>query len=332
MKKLFSKKTLMVAATTMLAMGLLAGCGSEKSSNSGEKVYKVGIIQLVEHPALDASARGFEKGLASQGFEKGKNLKIDLQNAQADQSNLNTIAGRFISEKSDLIAAIATPAAQTMANQTKTIPIVGMAITDYVAAKLAKLNDKPGGNVTGVTDMLPPEKQLELITTIFPNIKTIGTIYSASEINSQIQVAAFKKAAEAKGIKLIEVTVSNVNDIQQAAKNLEHSGVEAVYLPTDNVVASAFANLIHMMTAAKIPVIPSDSEAEKFGALAMYSVNYEELGFQAGVMAANILNGKEKPADMPIQTAKKFNLVINTKQAELLGITIPQKLLDEAKK
>ncbi len=328
------QKRVAIAATAMiLSVGLLVGCGSDKKmdGNNDKKSYKVGIVQLVEHPALDAANKGFVEGLASQGFKVGENLEIDKQNAQGDQSNLNTIAQRFVTNKVDLIGAIATPAAQTVANATKTIPVVGMAITDYKAAKLVSSNEKPGGNITGTSDNIPTEQQVDLMLEIMPTLKVVGVIYSSSEVNSQVQVAAFKKYAESKGLKVVESTVSNVNDISQVATNLVGSGVQAIYVPTDNVLASAMPSLLKVTNEAKIPVFPSEEAMIKAGGIAMYSVDYYKLGYQAGIMAAHILKG-EKPADMPIETQKDLKLVVNKEAAAAMGITIPESILSKVAK
>ena len=203
-------------ALTAAALMAFTGCGTNGTTSNGE--YKVGVVQLVEHPALDAANRGFVDALKEKGLSD--KITFDQQNAQADQSNLNSIAQRFVSDRKNLILAIATPAAQSMANATHDIPILGTAITDYEAAKLVKSNEHPGGNVSGTSDMNPVEQQVDLILKVLPNAKTIGTIYSSSEVNSQIQVEKMKAYAATKGIKVEEVTVSNVNDIQQAAQNL----------------------------------------------------------------------------------------------------------------
>lgn len=330
MKKSFLKKSLMLALAATCALGLLAGCGSEKTAQ--KETFKVGVVQLLEHPALDESRVGFIKGLEDEGFVEGKNLEIIARNAQADQSNLNTIATQFKSDKLDLIGAISTPAAQTMATKDKKTPIIGMAITSFETAKLVKSNEKPGGNVTGVSDFTPGVKQLEIILKLFPNVKTVGTMYSASEVNSQFQADGFIEAAKKHGIDVKVVTVSSVNDVQQAAKNLQHQGIEVLYLPLDNVMAASFANLIHMMTEAKIPVIPSDSAAMPFGALAVNSVSFEELGRQAGHMAAAMLRGEIKPETTPVELPAQYHLFINPEVAKNLGVTIPQDMLDKAEK
>ena len=325
----FSKKMKMAALgmAALFSFGLLGGCGSNNQASSGQKT--VGIVQLVEHDALDAANKGFRDALKERGYEEGKNLKIDNQNAQADQSNLQNIGQRFVSNHVDLIYAIATPAAQTVANLTKDIPIVGYAITDYVGAKLVKSNDAPGGNVTGTSDMNPIKDQVDLLIKLCPNAKTIGCVYTSSEVNSEIQFKAMKEYAESKGLKVEAATISNVNDIQQAAQSLVGK-VDAFYLPTDNVIASSMPTLISVTEAAKKPVICGESNMVKAGGLATYGVDYYELGRQSGFMAADILDGKSKPADMKIEFAKVLKAVVNKTNADKLGITIPADVLKDA--
>lgn len=318
------KKVFCVAAMA-LSVGLVAGCGGEKAADT--KAYNVGVVQLVEHGALDAANKGFVDGLASRGFKD--NVKFDQQNAQADQSNLQNIAQRFVNNKVDLICAIATPAAQTMANATSTIPIVATAVTDYEQARLVVSNREPKGNVTGTTDMNPIKEQIDLMLRLAPNTKTIGTIYSSSEVNSQRQIEVMKAYAESKGLTVLEATVSTVNDIQQAAQSLVGKA-DAIYIPTDNVMASAVPTLVAITDAAKIPVICGEANVVKAGALATLGVDYYKLGFQTGEMAADILEGKAKPAEMPIQSLKEMTLTINAKSAEKLGIEIPADLKAQA--
>ena len=329
---IFGKKIKAAAlcAAAIMSFGLLAGCGSDKAAdNSGDKQYKVGIVQLVEHNALDAANKGFVDGLKERGFEEGKNLIIDQQNAQADQSNLQNIGQRFVNDKVDLIYAIATPAAQTVANLTKDIPIVASAITDYEGAKLIKSNNEPGGNLTGTSDMNPIKEQIDLLLKIAPNAKTIGCIYTSSEANSEIQFKAMKEYAESKGLKVESATISNVNDIQQAAQSLVGK-VDIFWEPTDNVIASAIPTLVSVTDAAKKPVICGEPNMVKNGGLATYGIDYYELGKQSGHMAADILEGKSKPASMPIQFAKVLKAMFNKTDAAKLGITLSDDLLKDA--
>ena len=320
-----------VAAGLMLTLALgVLGCGGDKKEapKKAEKV-NVGIVQLVEHAALDAANKGFVEGLASKGYKEGQNIAYDRQNAQADQSNLQNIAHRFVNNRVNLICAIATPAAQTVANVTSDIPIVATAVTDYKTAKLVKDNAKPGTNVTGTTDMNPVEQQLDLLLKVVPNAKSVGTIYCSSEVNSQLQVDILKKAATAKGVTIKEATVSNVNDIQQAARSLVGK-VQAIYVPTDNVLASAMPTLISVTEEAKLPVICGEGGMVKAGGLATLGVDYYKLGFQAGEMAADILSGKSKPADMAIQAQKEFKAMVNLKEAEKIGLKVPEDVLKGA--
>ena len=322
-------KALAAGLMLTLALGVM-GCGGDKKEapKKAEKV-NVGIVQLVEHAALDAANKGFVEGLASKGYKEGQNIAYDRQNAQADQSNLQNIAHRFVNNKVNLICAIATPAAQTVANVTSDIPVVATAVTDYKTAKLVKDNAKPGTNVTGTTDMNPVEQQLDLLLKVVPNAKSVGTIYCSSEVNSQLQVDILKKAATAKGVTIKEATVSNVNDIQQAARSLVGK-VQAIYVPTDNVLASAMPTLVSVTEEAKLPVICGEGGMVKAGGLATLGVDYYKLGFQAGEMAADILSGKSKPADMAIQAQKEFKAMVNLKEAEKIGLKVPEDVLKGA--
>ena len=325
-------KHLIMGVTAVLTAGIIAGCGGgggQKKTEDGKKMYKVGIVQLVEHNALDAANKGFVDGLKKRGYEEGKNIEIDRQNAQADQSNLANISQRFISNKANLICAIATPAAQTVANATKDIPIVGTAITDYESAKLVKSNAKPGGNVTGTSDMNPIKEQVDLLMKFCPNAKTVGVIYCSSEVNSEVQVKAMKEYAASKGLKVETATISTVNDIQQAAQSLV-SKVDAFYAPTDNVLASAMPTLLSVTDPAKKPVICGEENMVKAGGLATYGIDYYKLGLKTGDMGADILDGKKKPADMPIQTAKDLKASVNKKSADALGVKIPDDVMKSA--
>lgn len=321
----------MLAASVLLtlAMGALAGCGGEKKEAVKKEKYNVGIVQIVEHAALDVASKGFVDGLAAKGFKEGQNITFDRQNAQADQSNLHTIAQHFINKKVDLICAIATPAAQLVANATQDIPIVATAVTDYEAAKLIKSNAKPGTNVTGTSDMNLVEAQFDLTLKLVPEAKAIGVIYNSSEINSQVQVGILKNVAKTRGIEIKEATVNNVNDIQQAARSLI-GNVQAIYVPTDNVLASAMPALAMVTEEAKLPVVAGEGGMVRAGGVATLGLDYYKLGVQSGEMAADILSGKSKPADMPIQTQNEFTIIINEENAKKIGLTIPKEILDKA--
>ncbi|MDL2058465.1 ABC transporter substrate-binding protein [Mesosutterella sp. AGMB02718] len=314
-----------------LAALTLASCGGQGSSPAASSAAaspaasptNVGIIQLVEHPALDLANKGIVDALADRGYRDGEKIKIDRQNAQADQSNMKNIAQRFVSNKCGIIFAIATPAAQTVANTTKTIPIVGTAITDYESAKLVKNRDKPGTNVTGTSDMNPVAEQAGLIKQLVPGVKTVGVIYNSSEVNSEVQVKAFRAEAGKLGMQLKVATVSNVNDIQQAAHSLVGK-VQALYIPTDNVLASAMPTLVKVTNPAKLPVIAGEPGMVRSGALATIGIDYYTLGRMTGDMGADILEGKAKPETTAIRYQKDFKVTLNEKAAAEIGCKFPE--------
>jgi putative ABC transport system substrate-binding protein len=317
-------KRVLVAFAALLLVVLAAGCsGSGKSSDKA--TLKIGIIQYMDHVALDNAREGFVKALADNGYVDGNNIKIDLQNAQGDQSNLSSISDRFVSNKEDLILAIATPATQAVAGKTTEIPILATAVTDYVSARLVDSNEKPGGNVSGTSDMNPVKEQIDLLVKLVPAAKTVGVLYTSSEVNSVTQAQMAKKAIEALGLKYVEVTISNSNDVQQATQTLVGQ-CDAIYIPTDNVLASAMPQ-VHSVTAqSKTPVICGESSMLEGGGLATLGINYSDLGYQTGLMAVKILKGEAKPATMPIETATKFDFKINGAIADELGIAIPADL------
>lgn len=324
-------KGLAVGVSLVMILGVLAGCGGEKKKETeGKKVVNVGIIQLAEHAALDAANKGFVKGLEDNGYKENVNIKFDRQNAQGDHANLQNIANRFVSNKVDLICAISTPAAQSVANATKDIPIVGTAITDYVTAKLVVSNNEPKTNVTGTTNMNSIDKHIDLILKIAPQTKQIGVIYNTSEVNSQVQVRILKEFAAAKGLSVREATVTSVNDIQQAGQSLIAANVDVLYTPTDNVVASGMPVLASLANEARIPIICGEAAMVKNGGLATIGIDYYKLGLQTGAMAARILDGKGKPAQMPIESQKELKTTINESTAAKIGVTIPQEILKGA--
>lgn len=303
----------------MLALVLLtAGCsGQGKAENP-----TIGIIQYVEHVALDAARDGFVDALADNGYVDGENITIDVQNAQADQSNLSTISDRFVSNKVDLVLAIATPAAQSIAGKTKDIPILGTAITDYVAAKLVDSNEAPGGNVSGTTDMNPIKEQIDLLVKLVPDAKTVGVIYTSSEDNSIVQAEIAREAIEALGLTYTEVTITNSNDVQQAAQSIVEE-CDALYLPTDNVLASSMPVINGVTVESKTPVICGESGMVEGGGLATLGINYYDLGYKTGLMAIKVLKGESEPATMPIESASEFDFAINGAVAEAIGLEIP---------
>lgn len=289
---------------------------------------KIGVLQLIEHNALDSAYKGFVDGLKEAGYEDGKNIIIDYQNAQGEQANCITIGQKFINDKSDLILAIATPAAQAIANMTKDIPILITAVTDPADSKLVEDNNAPGGNVTGTSDLTPVEAQIELLKEMIPNVKTVGLLYCSSEQNSVFQINIAKKKLDAMGIKYIDIAISNLNEIQQVIQNVIGK-VEAIYTPTDNMIANGMATVALMTEPAKLPVICGEGGMTMLGGTATYGINYYELGKLTSTQAVSILKGDKKTSEMPIEYLQKFDLVVNTNMIESIGLTIPESLYNK---
>lgn len=315
MEKLIRILTLVL--TIILAVAS-AGCSKEKK-------VTVGIIQYMDHVALDNAREGFIDALKDNGFTDGNNIIIDYQNAQGDQSNLTTISDRFVSNKVDLVLAIATPAAQSIAGRTNEIPILGTAITDYVSAKLADSNEVPGGNISGTTDMNPIKEQIELLVKLVPDAKTVGVLYTSSEDNSILQAALAKEAIEDLGLSYTELTVASSNDVQQATQSIVGK-CDAIYIPTDNTFASAMPVVHGITSQSKTPVICGESGMVENGGLATLGINYYDLGYQTGLMAVKVLKGEAEPATMPIESATGFDFTINSSIAEEIGLEIPEDL------
>ncbi|MDD2428456.1 MAG: ABC transporter substrate-binding protein [Eubacteriales bacterium] len=285
----------------------------------------VGIVQLAEHPSLDAARLGFMAALEDNGYEEGVNLLIDYRNAQGSQDILSAISDHFIAQQVDLVLAIATSAAQAIAGKTETIPILGSAITDYVAAGLVMTNEVPGYNVSGTTDMNPVKDQIALIKRFLPDAARVALMYTSSEANSVVQAAMAQEYIEELGMEYVEVTVNNSNDVQQAAQSLV-GRVDAVYIPTDNVMASTVPIISEVLTDAGIPLFCAEESSVKGGGTATLGINYYNLGYQTGLMAIDVLKGGDI-SQMAIQAQTEYEYAINKASCDALGLTIPEDLL-----
>ena len=286
---------------------------------------KVGVLQFVTHPALDEIYAGIKEGLADEGYAKAK---INFYNAQADQSKVTTMSSQLVDQKNNVLIGIATPSAQGLVNATSDIPVIMGAVSDPVGAKLIKNVKKPEGNITGVSDKFPVDKEIELIKSLTPNVKKIGVLYSSSEDNSKSQVAEFKKEAAEKGLEVSEYAVSSTNDVTTIV-NVALSKEDAIYVPVDNTIASAFSTVIALSNAAKKPVFPSVDTMVAQGGLAAVTINQHDLGVATGKMAAQVLKGK-KVSELPVEFYNKTTPVANKDTAKLLGITIPEKYKEVA--
>ena len=301
--------------------------GNEDVAKS-EKVINIGVLQLLSHPALDSIYKGLEDELARQGYENGKNIKIDLQNAQGEQSNLALMSGKLVSEKNDILVGITTPATLSLANVTKDIPIVMAGITYPVEAGLIASEDKPGNNITGVSDRTPIKQQLELIKQIIPNLKTLGLLYTSSEDNSIKQIEETKKYAKELGINIKLASIANTNDIQQVTESLA-SEVNAIFVPIDNTIASAMATVVKVTDKFKVPVFPSADTMVKDGGVLGLGVDQYQIGVSTAKVLIDILKGG-KPAEMPIVLANKSIIYLNEAQAIKLGLEIPADIKEKA--
>ncbi|NMS90321.1 ABC transporter substrate-binding protein [Clostridioides difficile] len=312
----------------VLSISTITGCSKNNEGDSNEStsknndIKKIGITQLVEHQALDASKEGFVKALEDNGFKDGKNIEIDYQNAQNDMPTTQTIASKFVSDKKDLIFAISTPSAQAAYNATKDIPILITAVTDPVSAGFADSLDKPGKNVSGTSNFTPIEKSMEALDVLVPKAKTIGVIYNTSEVNSKVQVDNLKKYADKKGLKIIEKGISSSSEINQAASSLM-GNIDVIYAPTDNLLASSMPIVSQLATENKVPIIAAEEGMVKGGALACQGINYEKLGYKTGEMAVKVLKGESKVSDMPITSLDETNLIINEDTLKALSIDKP---------
>lgn len=321
--------TVAVLVIGLVGYGIFQGTRSEKAAtnDSGAKkeTYRVGVLQLVSHPALDQIYEGIKEGLADEGLEEGKNLKLLFQNGQGDQSKLNTMSQQLVQDKADVLVGIATPAAQALDNNVKKkdIPIVLGAITDPKGAGLVASNDKPGANITGVSDQPPVGEIIQLAKKLLPNAKKVGMLYSSSEMNSQFQVAEATKKAESLGLEVVNKPVATTNEVAQTVQVLAQE-VDFVFIPLDNTIANAMETVSQEATKQKLPVFPSVETMVEQGGVATVGISQKELGVQTGKMAAKIAKGESDPATTPIYTFSKGETIVNRAQAELFGINVDQ--------
>ena len=284
-------------------------------------VFRIGISQFITHQSLDATRKGFVDELAKQGYVEGEKIEIDLQNAQGEQRNLKTISQQ-LAESSDVVLAIATPSAQSLANTTQTTPVIFSAVTDPVSAKLVESREHPGGNVTGTSDQSSDaiSTQINLIKKVLPKAKTIGILYTQSEPNSVVQKDEAKRLLEEKGFNVVEKTILDSNNVKAAAESLM-AEVDMVFVPTDNIISSTMETVKQVSIKHKVPVFGGSTEMIAVGGLYNYGTNYEELGRQTARMLIRVLKG-EKPENIAVELPEKLELHTNQEMADALGIDI----------
>ena len=311
------KKGLTALMAVMLAALTLAGCSSSK--NASKDVVHLGILQYVEHPSLTAARKGFVDELKKEGYVEGKNLKLDYENAQGDQSNLQTISTNLLSNN-DLVLGIATPAAQTLSNLSSDVPVVFTAVTDPVSAKLVDTMETPNGIATGTSDMSPISKQVELLQKVMPDVKKVGIMYTTNERNSEVQVEEAQKEFAKAGINVITKGISSTNDVQDTAKSLM-SQTQVLFIPTDNMIVSAISLLTELSKEMKVPVVGGSADVVDQGVLFTYGANYEALGRQTAKLAVRIIKG-EDVSQVAAEYPKALNVIANDDMAKTLGIDL----------
>lgn len=314
--------------SALLGLSALALTMSASMAMAADAVKSVAVTAIVEHPALDSARDGILEALNEAGYTEGKNLKWQYQSAQGNTATAAQIARKFIGDRADVLVGIATPTAQALVAGTKQIPVVFTAVTDPVGAQLTPSWEASGTNVSGVSDVLELDKQVELIKEIVPEAKKIGMVYNPGEANSVAVVEAFKKILPEHGMQLVEAAAPRSVDVRNAALSLTGK-VDVIYTNTDNNVVSAYEALAKVGNETKIPLIASDTDSVKRGAIAALGVDYYDLGKQTGRMVVRILEG-EKPGDIKPQTSDNLQLFINVTAAEKQGVRLSEELLQRA--
>ena len=334
-------KKVLVLLVLVCTCFLFVGCKKEEEIKDDiipinkEEQIKVGILQLVTHGALDAAREGFVAGLKDAGFEDGKNIKITVKNPEGDTPTLNQMAEELV-RSCDIVLAIATPAAtaaQTAAETTgRKIPILFTAVTDAVEAQLVESNEKPGGRITGTSDINPVTDQVDLLKELLPDSKKFGILYCVSEVNSQVQARLAKEEGTKQGLEAIEKTAADAASIPSVVQQLINEGVSAIYIPTDNLMASNMPTIVEKTNAAKVPTVCGEGEMVKNGGSITYGINYFNLGKQTAAMAVKIFNGA-KPSELPVETqpADALEVTANEEAFAQMEIEIPASIKNRIK-
>lgn len=290
----------------------------------------VAVTAIVEHPALDAARNGVRDALAAAGYKEGENLKFVFESAQGNPATAAQIARQFAGDEANVIVPISTPSAQAVVSATRDIPIVFTAVSDPLGAQLVKNMDKPGGNVTGLSDMSPVGEHIALIKEILPDVKTIGYLYNSGEANSVSLLAALKAEADKAGITIVESAATKSAEVQGAARALV-GRADAIYIPTDNTIISALEGAVAVAEESKLPLFTADTDSVSRGSIAALGFNYYDVGKQTGEIVVRVLKG-ENPGDIAVKTAAGSDLVINKAAATKMGVTLPESVISRANK
>ncbi|WP_269088113.1 tryptophan ABC transporter substrate-binding protein [Streptococcus suis] len=319
-----------IALTVMVVAALFMTQKEQSSQSASSEKVKIGVLQFVTHDSLDEIYKGIKAGLEEGGYSTTDNLEIDFMNAEADQSQVQTMSKKLVDNGNELLIGIATPAAQGLANATTELPIIMGAVTDPVGANLVTDLKNPGGNITGVSDQTPVADTVSLIKEITPDAKTIGVLYSSNEDNSKIQVAEFKAAAEEAGYTVLEYAVASSNELASTVE-VATSKADVLFTPVDNTVASAFSTVVSVANKTKTPIFTSVEDMVEGGGIASVTLSQYDLGVATGKMAAKILDGAN-PGDTPVQIFNEGTIVVNQKVAKELGITLSDDVINQASK
>jgi putative ABC transport system substrate-binding protein len=311
-------------ALILCATGTLGVTGSATAAN-----VSVAVTAIDEHPALDAVRQGVQDELAAQGYEVGSNLDFQFESAQGNPATAAKIAQKFVGDAPDVIVPISTPSAQAVAAATNDIPIVFAAVTDPLGAKLVTSLEKPGGNITGMTNLSPIGAHLDLVKEITPDVARLGVIYNPGEANSVTQLDLLKQEAPARGLEIVEATAPRSSDVQAAAQSLVGK-VDAIYVPTDNTAVTALEAIAGVGVDNQLPIYASDTDSVPRGAMAALGFDYYDMGIQTGKIVARVLRG-EAPGDIPVENMQIPELHVNPGAAESMGVTIPEAVIARAK-
>ncbi len=322
MKK--SSKIILFLAVSLILLFLLF-IALNDSTKSEDKI-KIGILQLVEHDALDAARLGFIDGLEEHGLVDGENIILDYENAQGEQSNCYLLANKLVNKSTDLVLAIGTPVAQAMANVSKDIPILVTAITSPEAAGLVESNENPNTNITGTSDLAPVKKQINLIKELKPSTESIGILFCSNEVNSAYQAELAIKEIEKLGLKSQVFTVSQSSEVNQIVQDMIVS-VDAIYTPTDNMMASTMPTISGIATLAGIPIVCGETNVVHKGAIGTFGMDYYKLGKLTAHQAYEILMNDKMPQYMPIEYLEENQLTLNADIINMLNIRVPDKLI-----
>ena len=334
------KKRISYAIITVMMLTMFAGCAPSTDNNDAgnsikdkdekKEMIEIGEVQVTEWFGLDLSREGFRDALASRGYKEGENINIEYKNAQSDPTIMKNIAEGFAADKKDLIHAVATPVAQSSYNATKDIPIAITAVTDALDAGIVKSLEKSGTNVFGMSDMVPMKAQFNLIKEFFPKAKNVGIVYSSSDANSSVKVKEAKKIASEFGFEIIEQSAVTTNDVGQAVESILDK-IDVLYIPTDSIVIPAMPIIIEKSLEKNIPIIPEEKGQIEIGALATEGIDFYKLGYETGLMAADVLDGKSKPEDMPVKILEDREIYVNKDTLEKMKLIIPESLKDKVK-